>query len=392
MSVMAKGSYPLLEGLDIATVSTPAYILDLGALRRNLELLTDVKQRTGCRILLAQKVFAMFSVYPMLRWYLDGVSASSPYEARLGHEEMGGEIHASAPAYSEADVDALLPLCNTIVFNSFAQWERFRPRLAAAAKPPSPGLRVNPEYSEIDKEVFNPGAQGSRLGIRSRELDRKSLDGIEGLYFHVAFEQNAGTLERVLKTAQEKFGPFFDRMKWLNFGSGHQLTGAEYDVERFCRVLAGFRQHYPGLTLYLEPGEAVVLDAGVLVATVLDVVQADMPVVILDVSAEAHMPDVLEMPYRPAVARADLPRRKPWTCRLAGHSSHPNDVMGEYSFDAPLQVGDRLEFLDMAHHTMVKNNHFSGLRLPSITTWDPTLKNLRVVRTFDYEDYKTRLS
>ena len=389
---MAKAIYPLLEGLDITTVPTPSYILDLGALRRNLELLADVKQRAGCRMLLSQKTFAMFNVYPMIRWYLDGVSASSPYEARLGHEEMGSEVLAYAPAYSAADVDALLPYCTSLIFNTFAQWELFRPRLAAATKPPSPGLRLDPEYSEADHEVYNPCAQVSRFGIRRRDLDRMSLDGIEGLSFHLTYEQNAGTLERLLKAAEDKFGMYFDQMQWLSFGGGHHLTGADYDVERFCRVVAAFRQRHPQQTFYLEPGEAVALDAGVLVASVLDIVQADIPVAILDTSAAAHMPEVLAMPYRPALMGTDFPRRKSWTCRVTGLSCLPNDVIGEYSFDAPLSVGDRLVFLDMAHHTMVKNNNFSGLRPPTIATWDATLKNLRRVRTFDYEDFKTRLS
>jgi len=389
---MGTDRYPLLEGLDIATVSTPSYILDLGALRQNLERLADVKQRTGCRILLAQKTFAMFSVYPMLRWYLDGVSAGSSYEARLGHEEMGGEVQAFSPAYSEADIQALLPYCTAMVFNSFAQWELFRPLLAAAPKPPSPGLRLNPEYSEVEKEVYNPYAQVSRHGIRRRDLDRQSCDGIEGLCFHLMVEQNAGTFERMLAAAEENFGAYFNRVKWINFGGGHHLTAADYDVARFCRVLTAFRQRHPGLKLYLEPVEAVALDAGVLVTTVLDIIQADLPVVILDISAAAHMPDVLAMPYRPAVTGAALPRRKSWTCRVAGLSSLTSDVIGEYSFDSPLRTGDRLVFLDMAHNTMVKNNSFSGLRLPAIATWDPTMKALRVVRSFDYEDFKARLS
>jgi carboxynorspermidine decarboxylase len=389
---MAKGSHVLLEGLDIGTVPTPCHVLDLGALRRNLELLNDVRQRTGCRVLLDQRCFALFGVYPMLRWYLDGVAAGSLHEARLGHEEMGGEVHLFAPAYADAELDAVLPFCTHIVFNSFGQWERFRARLAAAPKPPSPGLRFNPEYSEVEKDVYNPSPQGSRLGIRRRDLDRISLDGIEGLSLHVAFEQNAGALERVFKACEDRFGTLFDRMRWLSFGGGHHLTGEDYDVDRFCRVLGAFRQRHASPVIYLEPGEAVALEAGVLVASVLDVVQADVPVVILDTSAAAHMPDVLEMPYRPAIAGGDAPRRRSWTCRMTGLSTLPGDVMGEYSFDAPLRIGDRVVFLDMANHTMVRTSHFHGLRPPAIATWDPALQSLRVLRTFDYEDFKTRLS
>ena len=389
---MAKGGYPVLEGVDLATLSTPSYVLDLGALRRNLEQLVDVKQRTGCRVLLSQKTFAMFSVYSMIRWYLDGVSASSLYEARLGHEEMGGEVHVTAAAYCEPDVQSLLSYSTVMVFNSFSQWARFRPLLAGAPRPPSPGLRLNLEYSEIEKESFNPYTQGSRMGVRRRELDRRSFDGLEGLSFYMAVEQNAGTFERMLLAVEENFGSYFDRVKWLTFGGGHRLTASDYDVERFCRVLAAFQRRHSGVTLYLEPAEAVPLGAGVLVASVLDVIQADLPVVILDTSAVAHLPDVLGLPYRPAVAGADFPRRKSWTCSVAGCSGVTGDVFGEYSFDAPLRPGDRLVFLDMAHNTMVKNNNFSGLRPPAITTWDPTQKALQVVRTFDYEDYKTRLS
>jgi carboxynorspermidine decarboxylase len=389
---MTKEDYLLLDGLDLAGLATPSYVLDLGALRRNLELLADVKQRVGCQILLSQKSFAVFGVYPMLRWYLDGVSAGSVFEARLGHEEMGGEVQVMAPAYSEADILELQSYSTSVVFRAYAQWDRFRGRLAASAQPISPGLRLNPEYSEAEREIFTLGIYGARLGIRRREMDRLSLEGIEGFSFHKMGEQNAGMFERMLKSAEERFGEFFSRVQWLSFTGGHRLTAGDYDVDRFCRVFAAFRQAHPVRTVFLDPGEAVSLNAGVLVASVLEIVPADLPVVVLDVSAAAHMPDVLVLPYRPQVLGADLPRRKSWTCRLAGLSSFTGDVIGEYSFDAPLRIGDKLVFQDMANGTMVKNNWLNGLRLPTISTWDPVQKNLRVIRSFDYGDFKNRLS
>ncbi len=378
--------------IDWKAVPTPCYVVDLEALRSNLRLLADVKARAGCRILLAQKGFSMFSVYPLVRQYLDGVCASGPYEARLGREEMGGEVHAFGAAYSDRDFGELLGLSDHIVFNSFSQWERFRPALASAARRISPGLRVNPGYSEVTVALYNPCAPGSRLGIRRPAFEGRSLGGIEGLHFHCLCEENADALEHVLAHVESQFSGFFGPLKWINFGGGHHITRPDYEVDRLVRIITGFRARYPHLQVYLEPGEAVALNTGWLAARVLDVVEADVPVAILDASAAAHRPDVIEMPYRPNVAGAGKPGEKAWTCRLAGPTCLAGDVAGDYSFDAPLKTGDTVAFCDMAHYTMVKNTTFNGVPLPAIATWDEGAGGLRIIRQFGYKDFKERLS
>ena len=377
--------------IDWRQVPTPCTVVDRAALEANLRLLAEVKSRAGCRILLAQKGFAMFSLYPLIGRYLDGVCASSPHEARLGREAMNREVHVYAAAYSEADMAVLTDLCDTLVFNSFAQWRRFRAALAAAPRRISPGLRVNPDYAEVAVALYNPCAPGSRLGIRRAQFEGESLAGIEGLHFHCLCEQDADVLERVLARVEEQFEPFFGGLRWINFGGGHHITRPGDDVDRLVRIVAGFRARYPHLQVVLEPGEAVALHTGWLVASVLDIVEADLPVAILDTSAEAHMPDVLAMPYRPEVEGAGKPGEKAWTCRLAGLTCLAGDTIGTYSFDAPLQVGDRVVFADMAHYTMVKSTTFNGVQLPAIAIWDPAAGGLRIVREFGYEDFKRRL-
>jgi carboxynorspermidine decarboxylase len=334
----------------------------------------------------------MFGVFPILRDHLDGVCASSPHEAELGREEMGGEVHAFAAAYSESDMNTLVRFADHIVFNSFAQWRRFGPAVRGGVRRIECGLRMNPEYSEVGVAIYNPCAVGSRLGIRRADFEGQDLTGIDGLHFHTMCEQNSDTLERTLAVVEEKFAVFFDRLRWINFGGGHHITRPDYDVDRLCRVIEGFRQRYPHLTVYLEPGEAIALHTGVLVATVLDVVHNGMDIAILDTSAAAHMPDVLEMPYRPAIVGSGMPGEKPFTYRLGGLTCLAGDVIGDYSFDRRLDVGDRLVFLDMAHYTMVKNNTFNGIRLPSIATWDPELRRFTLLKTFDFTDYRNRLS
>lgn len=381
---------PGLNGLDLAGVKTPCFVVDLARLRANLRVLDEVIQRSGARILLAQKAFSMFAVYPLLRRTLHGVCASSPHEARLGREEFNREVHAFAAAYSDRDLTELLTLADHIVFNSFAQWRRYRGQCAAAGI--TCGLRVNPEHSEAVAEIYSPCAPRSRLGIRRRDFDGQSLDGISGLHFHTLCQQGAEALERTLDAFEERFAEFLPGMSWVNFGGGHHITRPGYDVDLLCRLIHGFRQRHGVETIYLEPGEAVALNAGSLVATVLDVIDNDGPIAILDASAAAHMPDVLEMPYRPEVAGAGLPGEKPFTCRLAGHSCLAGDVIGDYAFDRPLQVGDRIELLDMAIYSMVKTTTFNGLALPSIATWDEENGDFRTVRQFSYQDFKTRLS
>lgn len=374
---------------------TPCFVVDEARLAANLAVLDDVQRRTGAKILLALKGFAMFSVFPLLNGVLRGTCASSPHEARLGREEFGGEVHVFAAAYSEEDIRELAAVADHIVFNSFAQRDRFlEPARALAAKNDRAikfGLRINPEHSEGAVPLYDPCSPGSRLGIRRAAFEGKNLTGISGLHFHTLCEQDAAPLARTLAVVEEKFGSFLAGLRWLNMGGGHHITRPGYDIDLLCRSVARVRETY-GLEVYLEPGEAVALNAGVLVSTVLDVIEADMPVAVLDASAAAHMPDVLEMPYRPGVIGAGEPGEKAWTCRLAGKSCLAGDVIGEYSFARPLRPGDRLIFLDMAHYSMVKTTTFNGLGLPGIALADSRTRALRMVRRFGYEDFKTRLS
>jgi len=333
----------------------------------------------------------MFSVFPLLRKTLRGVCASSPHEARLGREEFQGEVHTFAAAYSRRDMETLLRFSDVIVFNSFSQWRRFKPVIEAAERPLACGIRVNPEHSEGKVRLYDPSAPGSRLGVLRRHFEGDDLDGITGLHFHTLCEHNADALVRTLAAFERKFGEFLPAMKWVNFGGGHHITRADYDVDLLCRCILDFKARYP-LQVYLEPGEAVALNAGFLVASVLDVVQNDLPIAILDISVPTHMPDVLEMPYRPDIVGAALPGEKPYTCRLGGVSCLAGDVVGEYSFDAPLQVGQKIVFLDMAHYSMVKTTTFNGVQLPSIALYDSDTDQFDVIREFGYEDYKGRLS
>lgn len=379
---------------------TPCFVVDEDRLLLNLAVLDRVRQRTGAKILLALKAFAMFSTFPLLRTVLQGTCASSPHEARLGREEFGREVHVFAAAYSETDIPEVAELADHLVFNSFAQLERFGPLAKKTAmnrgKSIALGLRVNPEHSEGAAPLYDPCAPGSRLGIRERAFRGKDSGfleqyGVSGLHFHTLCEQDAAPLARTLAVVERKFAALLPRLQWLNFGGGHHITRPGYDIDLLCRCIGRTRERY-GLDVYLEPGEAVALNAGVLATTVLDVVEADMPVVILDTSAAAHMPDVLEMPYRPEVLGAGLPGEKAWTCRLAGKSCLAGDTVGEYSFDAPLAAGHRLLLMDMAHYSMVKTSTFNGLGLPGIALARKETHSLRMVREFGYHDFRTRLS
>jgi carboxynorspermidine decarboxylase len=373
----------------IEQAPSPCYIVDLGALRRNLEVLDSVQKRTGCTILLALKGFAMFSVFPVIRQYLPGISASSLNEAQLGHEEFGGQLHVVCPAYRDDEFPALLSWADHMVFNSLAQWAKYRPHVARTTV--KAGLRVNLGYSEIKVDIYNPCGPCSRLGIPFQEVLSADLSGITGLHFHSMCEQNSDTLERTVAVFEEKLGPIIDKMEWVNFGGGHHITRPDYDVERLCRVINGFRSRHK-VDVFLEPGEAIALNTGVLVASVLDVIWNGMDIALLDTSAAAHMPDVLEMPYRPIIVGASAAGEKKHTYRLGGMTCLAGDVIGDYSFDQPLTPGDRLVLLDMAHYTMVKNNTFNGINLPSIATYEPGNGSLDVVRTFGYQDYRNRLS
>jgi carboxynorspermidine decarboxylase len=369
---------------------SPSYVLDLGKLRQNLAVLAEVQRRSGAKILLALKAFSMWSVFPVIRETLHGVCASSPWEARLGREAFGREVHSFAAGLRERDVAELLALSDHLVFNSFDQLERFRPLWRAQARV-SVGLRVNPEHSEGHTPLYDPCAPCSRLGVRREQFDGRCRDGVDGLHFHTLCEHLFEPLERTAAAFEQKFGEFLGGLKWLNLGGGHHITRSGYDVDGLVALVRRFRERY-GVEVYLEPGEAVVLDSGVLVGEVLDLVHSQVEIAILDLSAACHMPDVLEMPYRPPLRGGFDAGEKPFTYRLAGPSCLAGDVIGDWSFERPLKVGTRLGFLDMAHYTMVKNTTFNGIQLPSICTYEPESDELKVIRTFGYEDFKTRLS
>ena len=373
------------------SLRTPVYLVDEAALLRNLEILQGVARRTGCHILLAQKAFSMFRVYPLIGRYLAGATASGLYEARLAHEEMpGGENHVFCPAYTADEMAEIVRICDHISFNSLAQLEAHRPLWEAAGV--SVGLRVNPEHSTQEGHaIYDPCAPGSRLGIRRQNLPERLPRGVEGLHFHTLCEQDAAPLVETFAAFAKAFGSFLPGLKWLNLGGGHHITRPGYDIAALEGLILSIRETY-GLEVYLEPGEAVALGAGTLITTVLDVVDAsDMPVLILDTSAACHMPDVLEMPYRPPLYGAGEPGEKAYTCRLAARTCLAGDVIGAYSFDACPKAGDRLVFGDMAIYSMIKNNTFNGMPLPDIALRH-TDGSCEVVRRFGYQDFKTRLS
>lgn len=374
---------------------TPCYVLDTALLKKNLQVLADVQERAGCKILLALKGFATWSVFDIVRQYLAGVAASSLHEARLGREEFAKptagrplEVHVCAPAYRDDEFGELVSLVDHVVFNSFSQWQHFRGRVRPGV---SCGLRINPQHSEVKVRLYDPCAPGSRLGIVAASFGGADVSGIEGLHFHTLCELNSDALERTLGAVEAGFGKHLAGMRWVNFGGGHHITRSGYDLERLVRLILDFRKRY-NVAVYLEPGEAIALDAGYLVASVLDIVHNDCDIAILDTSAAAHMPDVLEMPYKPRLVGAGEPGEYRYTYRLGGLSCLAGDVIGDYSFPQPLVVGQRLVFLDMAHYTMVKNNTFNGLRLPDIVVFDSESGKERLVKTFGYEDYRDRLS
>ena len=371
-------------------LQTPVYVVDELALRRNLEILSGVQRRTGCHILLAQKAFSLFYAYPLIGRYLAGTTASGLFEARLAHEEMPGrENHVYSPAYTPAEMAELVAICDHISFNSLAQLEAHRPLWQGSRA--SVGLRVNPEHSTQEGHaIYDPCAPGSRLGIRRCDMPARLPNGVEGLHFHTLCEQDAAPLVETFAAFEQAFGEYLPQLRWLNLGGGHHITRPGYDLAALEDLILSIREKY-GLEVYLEPGEAIALNAGTLITTVLDIVPGETPVLILDASAACHMPDVLEMPYRPPLHGAGLPGEKPYTCRLAARTCLAGDVIGDYSFDAPPQVGDRLVFGDMAIYTMVKNNTFNGMPLPDIA-WRDAEGGCRVIRRFGYEDFKTRLS
>ncbi len=378
------------QGLDMTGVETPCHILDRAVLRRNLAILRGVSERTGCRILMALKAFAFYHVFPEIAYSLAGAATSSLNEARLAREFFPGERHVFAPAYVPGEMDELLPIIDHMIFNSFSQWHRFRSLIQAAGKNIQCGIRINPRHSEVRTPLYDPCAARSRLGVTPAQFERQKLHGLSGLHFHTLCELGADALERTLAVVDEEFGDIYDRLQWINFGGGHHITRADYDVGRLCRIVRDFSRR-TGLQVYLEPGEAVVLNAGILVASVLDITDNGGAIAILDTSAAAHMPDVLEMPYRPAIVGSGAAGEYPYTYRLGGLTCLAGDVMGDYSFPEPLHVGRKIVFLDMAHYSVVKNTLFNGVKAPDLAVFDRDSGEYRVIRRFQYEDYRARM-
>jgi carboxynorspermidine decarboxylase len=372
----------------IGHLQTPAYLVDEALLVKNLKILHDIEEQADCKILLAQKAFSMFATYPLIGQYLSGTTASGLFEAKLGFEEMGKENHIFSPAYQEKDFAEILAICDHLVFNSFAQWQKFREKALKAGR--SCGIRINPECSTQEHGIYDPCSPGSRLGVTLKNFKADQLEGIEGLHFHTLCEQNVDDLIKTWAAVEEKFGKFLPQMKWLNLGGGHHITRDDYDREVLIGLVKGIKEKY-GVAVYLEPGEAVALNAGFLVTSIVDIVDNSIQIAILDASAACHMPDVIEMPYRPEIVGAGKPGEKAYSYQLAGPTCLAGDVIGDYSFDEALAIGDKLVFCDMAIYSMVKNNTFNGMPLPDIVL--RTMNGeLKVIRQFGYDDFKMRLS
>ncbi|MDO7597370.1 MAG: carboxynorspermidine decarboxylase [Pseudomonadota bacterium] len=380
--------------LELQRLPSPCFVVDEVAVERNLSILKHVADQSGAKVLAALKAFSMWSLAPLTAKYLSGTCASGLHEAKLGNEEYGGEVHVFAAAYSEADIIELVEFAHHIVFNSCGQWTRFRDRcLAAQKKRPELhfGLRINPEHSEGAVPIYDPCAPGSRLGIPISQLDESVLDGISGLHFHTLCEQKFEPLARTVKAVEQKFGHLLPQMKWVNFGGGHHITADGYNIDGLIELVKNFSSRHQ-VQVYLEPGEAVAIGTGVLSCEVLDITWNKVNQAIIDTSATCHMPDTLEMPYRPDVLGAEAAGILPHTYRLGGLTCLAGDVIDDYSFAEPLQIGQRLIFEDMSHYTMVKTSTFNGTHLPAIAIWNSKTDSLTVVKTFGYEDFKNRLS
>jgi carboxynorspermidine decarboxylase len=379
------------KGLEKAalTAETPCHIIDLGRIESNSRILADVQKRTGCRILLALKAFAAHAAFPYIRDSLAGVCASGLHEARLGKEIFGKEVHVFSPAFKKSEFAEICTLSDHIVFNSFSQWQQFRD--SAKKQKIECGLRLNPEYSEISMPIYNPCIPGSRFGVRAKDM--KSIKGLDGLHFHTLCEQGADTLERTLKHVEEKFELYLRQVKWVNFGGGHHITREDYDVDLLCRLISDFQKKY-GCIVYLEPGEAIALNAGIMVATVLDIVHNEMDIAILDTSVVAHVPDVIftHGDYRAVIRGSGAVGEFRHCYRIAGETCAAGDVFGDYSFPRKLKPGDKLIFDNMAIYNMSQTSVFNGINSPSIAIYDPAKDALTLVRKFGYEDYKNRLS
>lgn len=375
--------------MRIDQVSTPAYVIDEAKLVNNLEILKSVQDRTGCKVLLAQKAFSMYATYPLISQYLAGTTASGLYEAKLGREEFGGEVHVFAPAFKDADLEEILEIADHVVFNSERQLRKHVAKCRAAGV--SIGLRINPECSTQDEHaLYDPCATGSRFGVRISQFSEDLLDLVDGLHFHTLCEQNSDDLKTTLDAVEDKFGPYLHRIKWLNMGGGHHVTREDYDLELLVSSIQHMQEKY-GLEVYIEPGEAIALNAGYLVTEVLDIVENGIETLVLDASATCHMPDVLEMPYRPPLRHGFEAGEKAFTYRLSSNTCLTGDIIGDYSFEKPVEIGDKLYFADMAIYSFVKNNTFNGIGLPSLVLMDQT-GDCRIIKSFGYEDFKERLS
>jgi carboxynorspermidine decarboxylase len=376
--------------MRIEDIPTPCYVCEEELLERNLLILDDVQKRSGAKVILALKGFAMWSTFEQVKRYLHGCTASGLHEAKLAYEEFGKEVHTYSPAFKDEEIDEIASISDHIVFNSVNQLFKYASRVKEVNPKVEISLRINPEYSESPKEIYNPCGIYSRLGTTLANFDERVLEYVDGLNFHALCEQNVGALEGVLKAFESKFSKYFKGLKYINFGGGHHITKEDYDVERLIKIIKDFREKY-SVEVYLEPGEAVGWECGYLVASVLDIVDNGMKIAILDASAEAHMPDTMAMPYRAEVRGASEAGEREFTYRLAGNTCLAGDIMGDYSFDGPLKVGDRVIFEDQIHYTFVKSTTFNGIKLPSLA-----LKkrdgNIKIVKEFGYEDYKNRLS
>ncbi|HFI0457151.1 TPA: carboxynorspermidine decarboxylase [Streptococcus suis] len=375
--------------MRIDQVPTPAYVIDEAKLVNNLEILKSVQDHTGCKVLLAQKAFSMYATYPLISQYLAGTTASGLYEAKLGREEFGGEVHVFAPAFKDADLKEILEIADHIVFNSERQLRKHVDKCRAAGV--SVGLRINPECStQGDHALYDPCAAGSRFGVRIDQFSEDLLDLVDGLHFHTLCEQNSDDLKTTLDAVEAKFGPYLHRIKWLNMGGGHHVTREDYDLDLLISSIQHMQETY-GLEVYIEPGEAIALNAGYLVTEVLDIVENGIETLVLDASATCHMPDVLEMPYRPPLRNGFEAGEKAFTYRLSSNTCLTGDIIGDYSFEKPVEIGDKLYFEDMAIYSFVKNNTFNGIGLPSLVLMDKT-GDCRIIKEFGYEDFKGRLS
>ncbi len=374
---------------DLSRVPSPCFVVDASAVEANLAILADVAERSGAHVLSALKAFSMFELAPMVRRYLSGVCASGIFEARLGREEYGGEVATYCAGYKGEDLDEIIALSDHVIFNSPAQWQRFAPQVRASGKAIQIGLRLNPEHSEGEVAKYDPCAPCSRLGLPVSQLTASMLQGVDGIHMHTLCEQGFEPLLRTWQAVEPKLTPYLEQLKWVNLGGGHHISRADYDREGLIAFVKDLRQRF-GVDVYLEPGEAVALNAGILVGEVLDLPNNGIDLAIMDISATCHMPDVIEAPYRPDIMSED--ERGDHLYRLGGPSCLAGDVIGDYRFAEPLAIGDRLAFLDQAHYSMVKTNTFNGVPLPAIALWDPRDDSLKIVKRFGYEDFKERLS